>query len=67
MAKAAQKSRNRKLGKKSFLKEYQAIMKGVEHVGLQKPAPQWSGDGDVFVKFSMYQDQKTIAHPYTVL
>ncbi|MEJ0054991.1 MAG: hypothetical protein WDN75_04675 [Bacteroidota bacterium] len=67
MAKASQKLKKKRAIKKDYAQEYDSIMKGSSHLAIQKPVPQWTEQGDVFVKFSMYQDQKTVAHPHTVL
>lgn len=59
-------ARKKKVAKRDFEKEFRAIMKDSIAPGV-RPTPQWNGEGDVFVKFSMYQEHRTIAHPNTVL
>lgn len=54
--------RIKKKAEKSFEKDYFQIVKDSQLVGQQ-----WTGTGDAFVKFSLYEHQPTVATPYTTL
>lgn len=51
----------------SFAKDYQKLMKGLHQTPALPNQPQWQGNGDFFVKFSLYKDIPSIASTGTSL
>jgi len=57
----------KKATKKSFSKDYQKLMKDFPQTPGLPAAPQWLGNGDFFIKFSLYKDIPSIASTETSL
>lgn len=54
------KKSTKKASEKPLTSEYNFIVKDFSSL------PEWTGKGDAFVKFSLYNYQPTIAKPYTI-